>query len=325
MRGTRRTRAGFSLPPIMLWARLARETMRGGANMPVGFIGLGLMGQPMARNLARAGTDLLVWNRSPERCMPLAALGAKVAPDRDAVFRQCRIVLLMLFDGAAIDAVLSRDEPGFAERVSGRVIVQMGTPSPEYSRKLDADIRAAGGFYVEAPVSGSLKPAEAGQLVGLLAGEPEAVAGVRPLLAPMCRETFVCGAIPNALLTKIAINAFLIPMVAGLAEAFHFANRHGLDAKLLQAVLDAGPMASDVSRVKSAKLAAADFSVQSAITDVLKNARLTQDAAKMRRLASPLLDVCVALYGEAISQGHGNLDMAAVIRALEARSDAQQP
>jgi 3-hydroxyisobutyrate dehydrogenase len=84
-------------------------------------------------------------------------------------------------------------------------------------------------------------------------------------------------------------------------------------------------MASDVSRVKSAKLAAADFSVQSAITDVLKNARLTQDAARARHLASPLLDACVALYGEAISQGHGNLDMAAVIRALEARSDAQQP
>lgn len=289
--------------------------------MAIGFIGLGIMGQPMARNLARAGTDLLVWNRSSERCAPLAELGASVVQDRDTVFKRCRIVLLMLFDGAAIDAVLSRGEPAFARRVAGRVIVQMGTPSPHYSRALDADIRAAGGTYVEAPVSGSLKPAEAGKLVGMLAGDPEAVAEVRPLLARMCRETFACGAVPNALLMKIAINAFLIPMVAGLAEAFHFADRHGLDTKLLQAILDAGPMANDVSRGKSAKLAARDFSVQSAITDVLKNAKLTQEAAKARNLASPLLDACVSLYGEAIAQGHGDLDMAAVVRALEARSD----
>jgi 3-hydroxyisobutyrate dehydrogenase len=293
--------------------------------MEIGFVGLGIMGQPMARNLARAGTRLLVWNRSEERCLPLKDAGAAVAVDIADLFRRTRIVLMMLYDGVAIDAVLGRGSADFSARVAGHVIVQMGTPSPSYSQRLDADIRAAGGFYVEAPVSGSLKPAETGQLVGMLAGEPEKVAEVRRLFAPMCRETFVCGPVPNALLMKIAINAFLIPMVAGLAEAFHFAGQHGLDTRLLQSILDAGPMASDVSRVKGAKLAANDFSVQSAITDVLKNARLTQDAAKAKGLASPLLDVCVALYGEAITQGHGDLDMAGVIHAFEARSREKRP
>jgi len=289
--------------------------------MEIGFIGLGVMGQPMALNLARAGTPLIVWNRSSERCDALRNAGATVAASAADVFARTRTVLLMLYDAAAIDAVLGRGTPEFRTLVDGHVIVQMGTPSPAYSKSLGADIRAAGGAYVEAPVSGSLKPAEAGQLVGMLAGEPDRIAQVRPLMAPMCREVFACGAVPGALLMKIAINAFLIPMVTGLAEAFHFADRHGLDLRQLQAILDAGPMASNVSKVKGAKLAESDFAVQSAITDVLKNTRLTTAAAREKGLASPLLDVCEALYNEAVEQDHAGIDMAGVIKAIAARTD----
>lgn len=292
--------------------------------MDIGFIGLGVMGRPMALNLARAGTPLIVWNRSPDRGEALRAAGATVAASPADVFARTRIVLLMLYDAAAIDAVLGRGTSAFHDLVAGHVIVQMGTPSPGYSKSLDADIGAAGGAYVEAPVSGSLKPAETGQLVGMLAGEPDIMAQVRPLMASMCRETFSCGPVPGALLMKIAINAFLIPMVTGLAEAFHFAGRHGLDVRQLQAILDAGPMASNVSKVKGAKLAGGDFSVQSAISDVLKNTRLTIAAAREKGLASPLLDVCEALYSEAVEQKHAGIDMAGVIKAIEARSDRSQ-
>lgn len=289
--------------------------------MEIGFIGLGVMGQPMALNLARAGTKLIVWNRSAGRSDPLQAAGAKVATSSADVFAQTRTILLMLYDAAAIDAVLARGTPAFRDLVAGHVIVQMGTPSPGYSKGLEAEIRAAGGAYIEAPVSGSLKPAETGQLVGMIAGEPDLVAQIRPLLAPMCREVFSCGPVPGALLMKIAINAFLIPMVTGLAEAFHFADRHGLDVRQLQAILDAGPMSSNVSKVKGAKLASGDFTVQSAISDVLKNTRLTTQAAREKGLASPLLDVCEALYSEAIDQNHAGIDMAGVIKAIEARTD----
>jgi len=109
-------------------------------------------------------------------------------------------------------------------------------------------------------------------------------------------------------------------MVAGLAEAFHFADRHDLDVHQLQAILDAGPMASNVSRVKGAKLANGDFTVQSAIGDVLKNAKLTVEAARRKGIASPLLDTCVDLYGEAVAEGCGSIDMAGVIKTIEKRS-----
>jgi 3-hydroxyisobutyrate dehydrogenase len=287
----------------------------------VGFLGLGVMGQPMALNLARAGTPLLVWNRTTAKAEPLRAAGAEVAASPAEVFDRAAVVILMLADEAAMDSALSRGTPEFARLVAGRTVVHMGTTSPEYSRGLEADILAAGGGYVEAPVSGSRKPAEAGELVGMLAGAEAAVELVRPLLAPMCAETVACGAVPGALLMKLAVNLFLITMVTGLAEAVHFAERNGLDLQRLLAVLDAGPMASSVSRVKGTKLAAGDFSVQVSIANVLENNRLVAEAARKSGLASPLLDVCHALYGETLALGHDQDDMAAVVRAIEARTE----
>ncbi|WP_435178488.1 NAD(P)-dependent oxidoreductase [Actinacidiphila sp. bgisy145] len=293
-----------------------------GAGGRTGFIGLGVMGQPMALNLARAGVPLVVWNRSPDRCEPLRAAGASVAADPADVLRRCRTVLLMLSDGAAMDAVLGRGTPDFAARVAGRVIVHMGTTAPEYSRELGADIRAAGGGYVEAPVSGSRVPAEQGRLVAMLAGDEEDVRTVRELVAPMCHEVFVCGDVPEALLTKLAVNIFLITTVTGLVEAFHFAERHGLDRERFLAVVDAGPMASGVSRMKAPKLRDEDFAVQAGVLDVLKNNELIAAAARQAGIASPLLDVCHGLFAQTAQLGHGGADMVAVLRALEARTEA---
>lgn len=288
--------------------------------MDVGFIGLGLMGRPMALNLVRAGTPMVVWNRTADRTGPLRAEGAKVADDAADVFRRARVVILMLADEAAIDAVLERGTPRFADLVADRTIVHMGTSSPVHSATLEADVLAAGGRYVEAPVSGSRVPAEEGRLVAMLAGRPEAVEEVRPLLAPMCAKTVVCGPAPKGLLMKLAVNIFLITTITGLAESLHFGERHGLDMGLLVDVLNSGQIASDVSRVKAVKLAARDFAAQAAIADVLKNNRLIAEAARRAGVASPLLDVCHALFGETLALGHGDLDMAAVVHAIEART-----
>jgi 3-hydroxyisobutyrate dehydrogenase len=197
----------------------------------------------------------------------------------------------------------------------------MGTTSADYSHVLEADIRAAGGRYVEAPVSGSRGPAEEGRLVVMLAGDEAPVDDVRPLLRPLCRQIIACGAVPSALIMKLAVNIFLIAQVTGLAEAFHFADRQGLDHRRFLDVLDAGPMASDVSRAKAVKLLTGDFAAQAAILDVLKNNRLIAEQARATGIATPLLDACHALYGETAALGCGDQDMTAVLRAIEARTD----
>lgn len=287
--------------------------------MELGFIGLGVMGLPMARRLAAAGHSLHAWSRSGTQALE-GTPGLRHAASAAEVFAQADTVLLMLANAAASDAVLARGRPQFVSLVRGRTLVQMGTTAPEYSAALAADVHAAGGRYVEAPVSGSRVPAETGQLVCMLAGEPEGVARARELLAPLYKDCFACGAPPAALRMKLSVNLYLITLVASLAEAVNFAQRQGLDLGLLNAVLDAGPMASAVSRIKLDKLVRRDFSVQAAISDVLMNARLVADAAAEAGAPTPLLDDSLELFAAAESLGLGRDDMAAVIQALEARA-----
>ena len=298
--------------------------MHAATSSPVGFAGLGIMGRPMAGNLLAAGFDVVAWNRSPGPAAELAERGAAIARDVDDLFSRCRTVILMLATEGAIDAVLDRTGPAFAERVAGRIVMQMGTVTPGYSRGLAADIAAAGGAYVEAPVSGSRVPAMEGTLVAMLAGPEDAVAEVAPIVDAMCAQRFACGAVPAALTMKLAVNTFLITMVTGLAEAFHFAEVTGADPRVLREVLDAGPMASAVSRGKAAKLVDGDLSPQAAIGDVLKNAALIEDAARDAGSAHPLIAVCRELFAETAASGRAGDDMAAVITALSARAASRR-
>jgi 3-hydroxyisobutyrate dehydrogenase len=284
--------------------------------MSVGFLGLGVMGRPMATNLLRSGVSLVSWTRSG---VPLD--GAENARSVAEVFGKAGTVLMMLANGEVIDEVLGRGTEEFARLVKGHTVVHMGTTSPEYSAGLEEAVREAGGRYVEAPVSGSRGPAENAQLVAMVAGGDGDRERIRELIAPMCRQAVDCGPVPNALLMKLAVNTFLISMVAGLAESFHFAEGHGLDLALLRDVLDAGPMASFVSRGKADMLVSREFPVQAAIADVHYNNRLVTAAAKHKGIASPLLDVCEELFAETEALGHGKADMAAVVTAIAARTE----
>jgi 3-hydroxyisobutyrate dehydrogenase len=286
----------------------------------VGFIGLGVMGRPMAARLARTGVDLAVWSRTRRHCDEVAALGARSCERPEDVFASAdEGVILMLADEAATDAVLVSG-PGLKGNVRRRTVINMGTMAPAWSEARARDVEEAGGEWVEAPVSGSRGPAEAGELVAMLAGRDAVIERVRPLLEPLCREIFVCGRAPDALRTKLAVNLFLITMVTGLVEAVHLARRSALDLEVFRAILDAGPMASAVSRGKLDKLIRGDFAVQASIPDVLKNSRLVEGAAREAGAAAPLISVCSRLYEAAEQLGAHDLDMAAVIHALEHRA-----
>jgi 3-hydroxyisobutyrate dehydrogenase len=275
------------------------------------------MGEPMATNLVAAGVPLRVWARSPVALDRIAAIGAIPTPSARGVLRSSGSVILMLANEEAADEILDRGRPAFANNVNGLLLIQMGTTSAAYSRGLANDVERCGGRYVEAPVSGSRKPAEEAALVCMLAGGAEDMKRARALVAPMCGQTFECGPVPGGLLTKLAVNLFLITMVTGLVEAVHFAQASGVDIALLRSVLDAGPMASAVSRMKLEKLVADDLGAQASLDDVLMNSRLVAGAARAAGIATPLLDVSHRLYAEASAAGLGALDMVGVRAAIE--------
>jgi 3-hydroxyisobutyrate dehydrogenase len=276
------------------------------------------MGLPMAANLLRAGTSLCVHNRSPARCEALATAGAEVAGSAASLFARCDAVILMLPDDDATDAVLGRGGAEFASRLAGRLIINMGTHSPGYSRALGRDISDAGGRFVEAPVSGSRGPAEAGELVAMVAGAPDAVADARPLIAPMCRELIEVGDVPRAMAMKLAVNLYLVASVTALAEATQLATASGLDLDQFARVITNGPLGSSVAGTKLGKMVRRDFTPQAAIGDVVKNARLVASAADGLGTEAPLLRESLARFEAVRSMGGGALDMAAILISYEA-------
>lgn len=273
------------------------------------------MGLPMATRLLDAGARLAVWSRRAEACAPLVERGAVRAEDPDALFAGCETVILMLRDEAATDAVLGRGTEDFARRVAGRRIVVMGTNSPGYSARLETELRAAGAAYVEAPVSGSRVPAERGELVVMLAGADEAVLDdVERLLAPLGRAVVRCGPVPAALRTKIAVNHYMMAMVAALAESLTAARVAGVDLASVVRVLEASPMDSPIGRVKAAKLVAGDETPQAAISDVVKNCRLVLEASRAAGAVTPIIDLVAELYADTAASGFADADMVAVAR-----------
>ncbi|NNC13172.1 NAD(P)-dependent oxidoreductase [Planctomonas sp. JC2975] len=282
----------------------------------VGFLGTGLMGEPMARNLLAAGVPLAVWNRSRAPLDRLVADGAHPARTVADLFASCDVVLMMLSTGAVIDEVLSHGTEEFGRLVRRKTLVYMGTVSPAYSADLERSVREAGGRYVEAPVSGSAEPARNRELVGMLAGEPSAVDSVRPLVDLMCVSSTVCGLVPAALTMKLAVNVFLISVVTGLAEAFRFAEANGLDPNQLRSIVDAGQMSSPISRVKTAKLVSGDLSPQASISDVLKNCELVEASAMSAGVPVDLVSTSRSLFESAAARGDGRLDMVAVLGGL---------
>lgn len=282
---------------------------------PAGFVGLGLMGSAIASRILTAH-PLVVWNRTPGAAEPLAAAGASVAGSAAEVFARCRTVFVMVTDESAVDDLLGFEE----DLLRDTTLVQMSTVAPGYSAALAERVARSGGRYVEAPVSGSRRPALEGRLIAMLAGDDSATDEAAALLEPACTRVFRCGRPPQAMRMKLAVNVFLITLVTGLAESFHFAEENALALDQLADILGAGPMASFVSRAKASAIVAGDFSPQAAIPDVLKNAGLVVEAARRRRTAAPLMEDSARLYAEALVLGHADDDMAAVIAAYRART-----
>ncbi|QEM67478.1 NAD(P)-dependent oxidoreductase [Geobacter sp. FeAm09] len=287
--------------------------------MKISVIGLGAMGEPIARNLLKAGFPLTVYNRTSARCEPFRGAAA-IAPSAREAFLAADAALLLLPGDREIDQVLGRDGGRITAEISGRIVVNMATVAPEYSERLAGAVTAAGGRYVEAPVSGSRKPAEAGALVVLAAGDGADTDRLAPLFDAIGKKTVLCGAPPNAMRMKLANNLLLTAMLEAFAEACHFAAAGGLDPeRFLDLVLE-GQMANDIFRAKAPKLLARDFAPQAGLKHVVKDIDLICREAERLGVNTPAAKVSHSLFTRAVECGLGEEDVIGVVRVLEAEA-----
>lgn len=200
---------------------------------PIGIAGLGRMGAAMARRLLGLGHSVVVWNRDAAKAAPLVEAGAEAADSPAALAARCPVVITMLFDGPAVEAVYSGPAGLLSGEVTGKLFVDMSTIGPEPARKLGAAVAATGAEFVECPVGGSIGPASEGKLLGLAGGSEAAMARARPLLDLLCRKTVHAGPVGAGAALKLAVNLPLLVYWQALGEAFRLASETGLDGATL--------------------------------------------------------------------------------------------
>jgi len=284
---------------------------------PGGFVGLGVMGRPMARNLLRAGHRVVVWNRSAGPAAELAAAGATVARTPAELATAAPVVLTMLPDLPQVEEVLQRDDGLLAGMDRGSVLVVMGTVSPVAVRDLGARLEPAGVAVVDAPVSGGDVGAEQATLSIMVGGSPEDVARVRPYLEAMGTTVDHLGPLGAGQLAKACNQIVVAATLTALSEALVLARRGGLDPQRVFAVLGGGLAASRVLEVKGPKLLGGDFRPGGAASFQHKDLGFALAAAREEGVALPLTALVDQLYGAARWNGFGDDDHSVVVRVIE--------
>jgi len=201
----------------------------------VGFLGTGLMGQPMAERLLEANVSVVAYNRTPSKLEPLRIAGAEIADSPQNAIAQSDCVILMLTNAAAIqELVLSGAS---RQQLSGRTIIQMGTIAPGESREIHDAIIAAGGDYLEAPVLGSIPQVKSGELLVMVGGSPEQFQKWSELLKHFGREPLLMGDVGSAAATKLALNQLIASLTSAFALSLGFVQRQGVEVEQFMQIL----------------------------------------------------------------------------------------
>ena len=281
-----------------------------------GFLGLGIMGSAMAKNLLKAGFSVTVWNRSPEKCEELAALGAAVAASPAEVTSSCAITIAMLADPAAAHAVCFGPGGALEGIGASRGYVDMSTVDAGTAREIGAAISQKGGSFLEAPVSGSKKPAEDGTLIILAAGDRELFDRALPLFEKMGKKSLYLGELGRGAEMKLIVNMMMGGMMTILCEALALADKAGLASADLLEVVDAGAMANPMFKMKGAQIAQGAFAPAFPLKHMQKDLRLA--VALGDTLGQPLYSAAAAneSFKKAKALGLSDKDFCAVFRAI---------
>ncbi|WP_135661553.1 NAD(P)-dependent oxidoreductase [Halorhabdus rudnickae] len=283
----------------------------------VGFIGLGAMGAPMAENVSDAGYPLVVYNRTRSRTEPFAERGEIVADSVREVAREADVVVVVVTDDEALEAVLEGDDGVLAGLTDGTIVLQMSTVTPAATEAAAEAVRDAGGQYVDAPVSGTVGPAEKGTLTVLAAGPDDLLGDVEGVLGAIGEPIVDCGAVGDGARMKLFVNLLLGDMIGAFAEALAFGTAQGLSYDDMQTVVEAGAVDSPLFSIKGENIAADDFEPRFPIDLQFKDLRYAVEEANDAGVPLPQTAAARETFSAASSMGHGGEDMAAVVKFFE--------
>lgn len=281
--------------------------------MRVCFLGLGIMGRPMAANLAKAGHEVTTWNRTPGKQVE----GARSASTPREAAQGAEVVWMCVADTNAVEQVLFGPEGVEGSLADGMIVVDSSTISPIATASFAERTRKRGAQYVDAPVTGSKIGAEAGQLIFMAGGDEAVLEKLQPLFGVMGKSVFRMGGVSKGQAAKLTMNLQIALIYEGFAEALVLARKLGVDLQALVELIKASMVRSGVVEYKAPFVLKRDFSPNFPLRLMYKDIRLMLDAARETRVKLPGLETVEEIYELATEEGASDLDYAATLTLLE--------
>ena len=275
--------------------------------MTVGFIGLGKMGLPMTRQLVKAGYPVTVYNRSKNKEVE----GVSTSSSPADLIKQVEVVILMVSDDQATREIFTGPEGLLAAGTSGKIVINMSTVSPDVSREMAVLCLKDGNHYLDAPVSGSVKQAEEGQLVIMVGGEDAVFLQAKPVLDRLGKLAVRVGDTGAGNTAKLAINTFLAIVSQGFAEAIVFAKKNGVDTGDLVNLVNNSALGSPFLKIKGDAILKENYQAAFALKHIAKDLRLAND----KGLHTPLAGAVFQTY-QAAAPALGEEDIIAIIKQI---------
>lgn len=285
--------------------------------MTTGLIGLGVMGQPMAKNLLKAGIDTVVYNRTPGKAEVLGDEGAEVASSVAEVGRRCDVVITMLAGDASVEEIVFGPD-GVAENAGeGTTIVNMSTTSVQFARSAAERLRERSIGFVDAPVFGSSNEAAAGELWTVVGASEADLERVTEQFDAMCAAVHRMGEPGAGSAMKLSGNLIVAGMIELLGEGLALGGRAGLDLEQMMEVLRTIDFKSPMYDTKGAAVLAGEFSPGWPLKHAVKDVGLAQQEGQRLGLPMKSLSGILESYEDAQRAGHGDSDAVAVIKSMD--------
>jgi 3-hydroxyisobutyrate dehydrogenase/2-hydroxy-3-oxopropionate reductase len=284
----------------------------------LGFLGLGLMGYPMARNLRRAGNDVAVWSNTTEKARKLAAdEGAVFCADPKGVGAASDVIFLCVGDTAmAREVILGKN--GIVDGAKpGTIVVDCSTIGVSDSRAIARALKEKGVEFLDAPVTGSTPGAESGNLTFMIGGDQAVFEKVRPLLDPMGKKIYYCGAQGMGLQAKLTQNLVLSNILMAFNEGMVLAAKGGMDPKLMLEILDNSAAKSGLISYKAPFVFGRNFTTNFSVKWMHKDIGLMLESGQELGVPLPLTGLTRQIFQMAIAEGHGDEDICSTIKVLE--------
>ncbi|HYW26220.1 MAG TPA: NAD(P)-dependent oxidoreductase [Terriglobales bacterium] len=283
----------------------------------VGFVGLGLMGLPMARNILNAGYHLTVWNRTAAKAAPLVAGGARQAGSAADVARVSDVVVTIVTDSPDVEAVVGSADGVLSGATAGSTWIDMSTISPEVTRRLGAAAAERGVAALDAPVSGGPPGAEAGTLSIMVGGDQEVFDACLPLLQTMGKTITRVGDLGAGQVTKACNQVVIAATLAGIAEALVLGAKAGVDPSLIRQALLGGYAGSRLLEVHGQRMIDHAFDPGFFVKLHDKDLHIVLDMARGLGVAAPVSALAAQHFNALIADGDGELDNSSMLKVYE--------